>query len=80
MTFCSTRTCRVEEKISLNVSRLEVNPAGMIDLDTGHVTRWNLDYLGDIRRLAWTGDGQITGVTAIEKSTLWKFQPQTIKK
>jgi len=27
MTFCSTRKCIVEEKISLNISRLEVNPA-----------------------------------------------------
>ncbi len=27
VTFCSTKKCIVEEKISLNVSRLEVNPA-----------------------------------------------------
>ncbi len=29
VTFCSTRKCNVEEKISLNVSRLEVKPACM---------------------------------------------------
>jgi hypothetical protein len=56
------------------------NPAGRIDLDTGHVTRWKLDYSGNFTRLAWTGDGQMTGTATMERSILWKFVPQTGKK
>jgi hypothetical protein len=66
--------------VSLMSPEVYYNPAGMIDLDTGHVTRWKLDYSGNFTRLEWTSDGQITGVATIEKSALWKFQPKTGRK
>jgi WD40 repeat protein len=66
--------------VVLNAADSWNNTAGMIDLDTGHVTRWKLDYSGDFQGLAWTGDGQITAIAFGTRSDLWKFQPRTSKK
>ncbi len=66
--------------VSLTSSNMHYNASGMIDLTTGHVTRWKLDYAGNFWRLAWTEDGKITAFAVELKSSLWKFQPQTSKK
>jgi eukaryotic-like serine/threonine-protein kinase len=66
--------------VSLTSSDQYHNAAGMIDLATGHVTRWKIDYAGAIIQLAWTEDGKITAFAVGLKSSLWKFQPQTSKK
>jgi len=66
--------------VSLTSSDLFYNAAGMIDLATGHVTRWKLDYAGNFNQLAWTEDGKITAFAFELKSSLWKFQPQTSMK
>jgi WD40 repeat protein len=48
---------------------------GILDTNTGRITRLPTDQLSHTRELSWTPDGQIVEVRESVRSTLWRFQP-----
>jgi len=48
---------------------------GILDTNTGRITRLPTDQLSHTRDLSWTSDGQIVEVRESVRSTLWRFQP-----
>jgi len=48
---------------------------GILDTNTGRITRLATDQLSHTRDLSWTPDGQIVEVRESVRSTLWRFQP-----
>jgi eukaryotic-like serine/threonine-protein kinase len=48
---------------------------GILDTNTGRITRLPTDQLSHTRALSWTPDGQIVEVRESVRSTLWRFQP-----
>jgi hypothetical protein len=51
------------------------NVPGILDTNTGRITRLPTDQLSHTRALSWTPDGQIVEVRESVRSTLWRFQP-----
>ncbi len=49
--------------------------AGVLDLRTGQVQKFTLDYFTDFRAATWATDGSIIGSALDYQSTLWKFAP-----
>jgi Tol biopolymer transport system component len=48
---------------------------GILDTNTGRITRLPTDQASHTRALNWTPDGQIVEVRESVRSTLWRFQP-----
>jgi hypothetical protein len=48
---------------------------GILDTNTGRITRLPTDQLSHTRGLSWTSDGQIVEARESVRSTLWRFQP-----
>ena len=48
---------------------------GILDTNTGRITRLPTDQVSHTRGLSWTPDGQIAEVRESVRSTLWRFQP-----
>ena len=48
---------------------------GILDTNTGRITRLPTDGASHTRGLSWTPDGQIVEIRESVRSTLWRFQP-----
>ncbi len=48
---------------------------GILDTNTGRITRLPTDRTSHTRGLSWTSDGQVVEVRESVRSTLWRFQP-----
>jgi hypothetical protein len=48
---------------------------GILDTNTGRITRLPTDQTSHTRDLSWTSDGRIVEVRESVRSTLWRFQP-----
>ena len=48
---------------------------GILDTNTGRITRLPTDQASHTRALSWTPDGQVVEVRESVRSTLWRFQP-----
>ncbi len=48
---------------------------GILDTNTGRITRLPTDQASHTRDLSWTSDGRIVEVRESVRSTLWRFQP-----
>jgi serine/threonine protein kinase len=49
---------------------------GIIDLQTGRMTRIPVDHFGDYHHMAWTSDGQVIAAARDLRAAIWKFQPR----
>ena len=49
---------------------------GILDTNTGRITRLPTDQASHTRGLSWTPDGQILEVRESVRSTMWRFQPE----
>jgi hypothetical protein len=50
--------------------------SGLIDLESGKMTKIPLDYLGDVHSAVWTADGKIMVAANEVRSSLWRFRPE----
>jgi len=48
---------------------------GIVDLNTGMLTRVPTDYAGDISGANWTSDGKIIATGLPLRSSIWRFRP-----
>ena len=53
---------------------------GLVNLATGTMTRVPVDRSGDYWILLRSPDGQVTAGVFEDRSTLWRFQPEMVKK
>jgi hypothetical protein len=51
------------------------NPLGILDTETGHITRVPGDSLSEYQSGVWTPDGRILCSQVSMRATIWKFQP-----
>jgi hypothetical protein len=48
---------------------------GVVDTNTGRVTRIPSDILCDYQSIGWTPDGHVITLRIGLRATMWKFQP-----
>jgi hypothetical protein len=47
---------------------------GVVDINTGRITRLPTDEMSSTNSLSWTADGQIVEIRQRFRSALWRFQ------
>jgi hypothetical protein len=52
------------------------NRPGVLDMNTGRVTRLPSDDASDYHAMSWLPDGRIMALHIGLRSTIWKFQPE----
>lgn len=51
------------------------NPPGLVDTNTGRVTRMPSEILYDYQGIGWTPDEHVIALKIGTRATMWKFQP-----
>src|ERR1022692_591441 len=54
---------------------LYFNPPGLVDTNTGRVTRMPSEILCDYQGIGWTPDEHVIALKIGTRATMWKFQP-----
>ena len=54
---------------------LYFNPPGLVDTNTGRVTRMPSEILCDYEGIGWTPDEHVIALKIGTRATMWKFQP-----
>jgi hypothetical protein len=62
--------------VSLNLPNSWFNPAALLNMASGHVTRLMNNEMNDYHSLAWMPDGQIVATKQGIRATIWKFTPE----
>jgi hypothetical protein len=62
--------------VPLNPRDSWFNPIGILDLESGRMTRVPSDNRSDHLNMAWTPDGQIVAMRIGLRSSIWKFKPE----
>ena len=66
-----------ERRLIVSLSPIDswFNPLGILDTNTGRITRLAADSLSDRHSGVWTPDGRILAGQVVMRATIWAFQP-----